>query len=517
MRYKLICCAVVLGMLLCAVVMNGISQQSMAFRYHQHLEQPGEAELGAPPQTDAELVTHLPILRIETGGQPIPGLPIYQGEHVVAYQTAADGSKEILAHIETIEKVGQYHTSDDAVDLSGDILLRYRGNSSRNFSKHSYSIKLVEADDPTRNRDLPLLGMSPDHEWALHGPFLDKTLIRNYMWMNLSGQIMGYAPNVRFCEILIDGEYQGVYLLMETISEGDFRVDLSNYREGDPFCSYIIRIGGKLNPQKTVDTFSLYTGRLEFGKETEILYPTTLMQTQSVKDYVEADYSSVEHLLYSADMFRDDDAYRRQIDVKSFVDFYILQEFLANNDVFSESTYFYRDVRGTLHIGPVWDYNNVLDNYIKPLPAEDLILSQRGWYSRLMSDEYFVDRVVERYRHLRKDLLSDESLLAYIDDTIAYLGSAVERNDEVWGYSYDPLLLAPTERRRFYDNKEDLSTTMTREEQDARINEVNPHSYEEAVENMQSYMLMRAAWMDRHIDSLYQYCQPSKNRASMIE
>ena len=43
--------------------------------------------------------------------------------------------------------------------------------------------------------------MDPHHEWVLHGPFLDKTLIRNYMWYNIAGEIMDYAPNVRFCEV----------------------------------------------------------------------------------------------------------------------------------------------------------------------------------------------------------------------------------------------------------------------------------------------------------------------------
>lgn len=51
-------------------------------------------------------------------------------------------------------------------------------------------MKLVEDAEGLVNRDLPLLGMSKESDWALHGPFLDKTLIRNYMWMNISAEIM---------------------------------------------------------------------------------------------------------------------------------------------------------------------------------------------------------------------------------------------------------------------------------------------------------------------------------------
>ena len=62
------------------------------------------------------------------------------------------------------------------------------------------------------------------------------------MWMNISAEIMGYAPEVRFCEVILDGEYQGVYVLMETIKEGEDRVNLSDYEEGSDVTSYLIRL-----------------------------------------------------------------------------------------------------------------------------------------------------------------------------------------------------------------------------------------------------------------------------------
>ena len=62
--------------------------------------------------------------------------------------------------------------------------------------------------------------MDAHHEWALHGPFLDKTLVRNYMWYNISGEIMEYSPNVRFFELVLNGEYRGLYLATEMITAG---------------------------------------------------------------------------------------------------------------------------------------------------------------------------------------------------------------------------------------------------------------------------------------------------------
>ena len=74
----------------------------------------------------------------------------------------------------------------------------------------------------------------------------------------------------------------------------------------------------------------------------------------------------------------------------------------------------------------------MLDNYIRPFSYDRLYLQNRGWYGALMKDEDFVERVLDRYAELRQTYLSDEYLTNYIEETLAYLGPAIARNDEVW-------------------------------------------------------------------------------------
>lgn len=107
------------------------------------------------------------------------------------------------------------------------------------------------------------------------------------------------------------------------------------------------------------------------------------------------------------------------------------------------------------------------------------------WFYMLCKDEKFVDRIIDRYRELRQTYLSDEYLLGYIDDVIEYLGPAIDRNFEVWGYTFDEYLpLKPEER--------------------------NPEDYEEAVNQMKDFIVERGAWMDENIEILKQYCHESK-------
>ena len=503
-----ICIGTAVGVLLLAVFFRGIDQGQDTVRYHQHLEQPSEAQLG-PCQIcggNAQLCTHLPIISITTGGQKIPGRGLLNPDGTVAgYELGDHGEEEILVDYYTFSQEGVYHHPTDEPTIKGQAMMRIRGNSSRRFDKSSYQLSLIE-DTPENAVRRPLLGMARGKEWALYGPFLDKTLIRNYMCMNLSGEIMNCASEVRFCEVLLDGEYRGLYVLMQSISSAvqDKWLPLTEYQDGDPVFSYLVRLNSHGNPVKQLDNFTYYTNRMEMRTRLEIVYPSLSHQTQQVKEYIQTDFSEMEKKLYSLEMYSGMATWRDEIDMESFVNYYILQEFLAVNDTFSASTYFYRDVRGKLHAGPVWDFNNALDNFFQPMPDDEFILSQRSWFAQLMNDEDFVERVISRYRELRKGLLSDDYLLAYVQATEDWLGSAIDRNFEVWGYSFDPYKLDSSNRRQPEPGSE------------ANLEDVNPSSHEEAVEWMNDFMLDRAHWLDSHIQTLRQYCHPSKNAVRAI-
>ena len=492
------------GMAVCVLLMSVLSQylegRTGVHRYQQHLSQPSETDLGPCPSCSggAELCTHLPIIRIETGGQTIPGRPSAGAAGNSAnYLTVDNGEEEILVRFSTVSTEGVWHHQDDPADAGGTALFRYRGNSSRWFTKGNFLLKTVK-DDLLDDRRMELLGMKSGKEWALHGPFLDKTLMRNYMCMNLSAEVMGtWVPDTRFCELILDGAYQGVYLLMETIDVDPNRLDLREYRPGDPIISYLVRIEQRIDPAKELNNFGFYSYRMEPSRHLELLYPGALKQTQQVKDYVQSDFSQVERILYAPEMLTETDVWRQELDMDSLVNYYILMEFFGINDAFLNSTYFYRDARGKLSIGPVWDYNNALGNFLRPISSREFLLSQRGWYAKLMQDESFVERVISRYRQLRQGVLSEERLLAYEKEIEAWLGSAVDRNFSVWGYTFNPNQLSDHERRFPAIGSDDTSR------------DVNPSSYEEAVEWMMAYIVDRGQWMDEHIHSLRQYCHPS--------
>ena len=215
MKYKVagaVACAVML--LISAMNLPNLLSDDTG-RYHQHLKTEEKATCS---HNGDVFCTHLPLISISTGDKEIPGKAIKDGNKTVGYTTAEDGTDRIKAQIDVFDSDTSNNHPTDAPAITSEMTIHVRGNSSRTFDKLGYRINLL--DENGENNPQSLLGMDAHHEWALHGPFLDKTLMRNYMWYNIGGEIMGYAPNVRFCELFINGEYMGVYVLVEIITAG---------------------------------------------------------------------------------------------------------------------------------------------------------------------------------------------------------------------------------------------------------------------------------------------------------
>jgi len=270
-----------------------------------------------------------------------------------------------------------------------------------------------------------------------------------------------------------------------------------------PATSYLARLDTFTHtPQRNVNTFATYTYRLEGSNSLEILYPRLSQQSDRVQDYIARSISNVELLLHSTEIIHNPRAYERYLDVDSFVNFYIINEFIANNDLWSGSTYFHKDVRGQLVAGPVWDFNNVTDNFFLSMPADDFLLADRGWFDRLMMCPRFTDRVIRRWHELRRGALAEDRLIAYMQETEDWLGSAIDRNFEVWGYSFDPSQVSTFARRR---------PTYAEAAEGLTIFDMNPSSFEEAQDWARNYMIERGRWMDDYIETLRQFSHPSRH------
>ena len=485
MRYKLIGLSTLALALIAIIFISSIMPENNGKRYIEHIM--AKEKENCVTHDDDIFCSHLPIVSINTNGAEIPGKPIYDSDyHVINYTKASDGTTTIKATLDVADNEQENNHIADTKNV-GEVMIRVRGHSSRRFEKPNYFIRFVNPDGTSNPQSF--LGMDAHHEWALHGPFLDKTLIRNYMWYNISGEIMEYSPNVRFFELILNGEYRGVYLALETITSGKegARLSLEVNKKDNSFSGYALRLDwGDTEETKKLYPFTNYTTRAK--TQHELVYPGTKNITPELSEAIKDEFSLFEKTIYSYDYNNEKYGYKNYIDTLSFVDYFLINEFTCNYDAGSLSTYIYKDTSGKYKMC-VWDFNSACDTYQEQaMPTDEFRLNSGLWSQMLFMDNEFTDTVIERYLELRKTVFSEEYLFGFIDDTVEYLKPAIERNYERWGYTLkkEHDLLHPTER--------------------------NPRTYEEAVIQLKDFLTKRIAFMDENIESLRQFSAESKTK-----
>lgn len=459
-------------------------------RIHQHLDSRWQKNIS---KNNDVFQTHLPIISLDTDGQKIPGTPIITNDDIPVYETGNNGETAVKAAFTIIDEQTGCNKLSDKASVKSNSLIHYRGNSSRHFDKKSYSVHLIDNEGKENKQELA--GMYKHDEWILNGPFLDRSLLRNYLCFNITGQIMAYAPNVRFCELFVNNNYQGLYLLMEPISRSEGRINIEKPSKNNDITSFIVGFDREKKADNPLDNFTYYTYKT--GESAlDVHFPGKTLITEGRKKYIQKQIDTVERSLYSIDLWNNQNSYNKYLDTTAFAQYFIINEFFRNVDAGNYSTFYYKDIRGK--IKPcVWDFNNSCDNYIDDIWNEEgFSLIYTPWFSQLIKDKDFVYLIVKTYHRLRENILSEDYLIDYINKTDAWLDDVRQRNDEVWGYVYD------------LSNYNELNYLKPIER--------NVESHDEAINQLKDYLIQRGQWLDKHIESLYQYCSESKNANEML-
>lgn len=294
------------------------------------------------------------------------------------------------------------------------------------------------------------------------------------------------APKTRFFELYLDGNYQGIYLAVESVTQStSSRVKMDSLHKNSIATSYLLQLDTDIGNELTyMNSLSKYAYKIDDPICLTIKYPEQEDLSQEIKKYIYDDFAEFEKMLYSFDYKE----YKNYIDVDSFVDYFIINEFSQNYDAGYLSTYIYKNIFGKYRMY-IWDFNSANNNYEEDLLSgeQHFEFSNNLWYEMLMKDPDFTEEIIKRYRELRKSYLSEEYLFDYIDKTASYLGDAVERNFEVWGYTLDPSY-------------------------NSFITSFMPKTYEEAIDHLKESIHKRGAWMDEHIEVLRYYSHESKNK-----
>lgn len=388
---------------------------------------------------------------------------------------------------------GQRNYLTDAYSYQGRIGIEFRGQTSQFlFGKKSYGFETWDAND--EDLDTTLLGLPKEEDWILYGPYSDKTMIRNVLIYELSNQIGMYASRTRYCELMLNGDYQGVYILMEKIKRDGDRVSIKKLNPDEvtsPDISggYILRLD-KFDANDQHIFSSNYTSD-DIPLEYQVIYPNENdlqpEQFQYIQDYMD-DFEAA----LSSDDFADPLlGYRQYMDVNSVIDFLLLNELGRNPDAYRISTYFHKehdDDGGLLKMGPIWDFNIAMGNanycmgsspegwvfnYNEVCPNDTWLVGY--WWERFRSDRAFANAVSERWQALRQTTFSIANIHQMIDDYASQLDEAQTRNYNRW-----PVLGQPVWPNDF------IGAT-----------------YQDEITFLKDWFENRINWMDENIDDIF--------------
>lgn len=368
--------------------------------------------------------SNLPIFIINTNGETIPDEPRIEADMSVIWDQAG----------------GRNHINAANFNYHGRISIEIRGSYSKTFPKKQYA--LTTLTDSSTDNEVSLLGLPPDEDWILYAPYSDKTLIRNALIYRLGQEFGRYTTRTRFCELILNGAYEGVYVLTERIKRGTDRVAIAKLKETDNFGDdvtggYIVKLdkgtgepGGSGWDLPDPGTKKMYTH-----------YPKPDNITAEQREYITTYTSEVHTHITGSDAPLSDSLLQQRLDFDSFVDYYIVSEFTKNVDGYRWSIFLHKDKDsngGRLTMGPIWDFNIAFGNidYGNAEKIEGFLDEYPGleinWWRYFIRDTLFTAKLKCRWESLRQHTFSWAHIESVIDSFVTELDEAQQRNFQRW-------------------------------------------------------------------------------------
>jgi len=376
--------------------------------------------------------SNLPIINIRTNGLSINDEP-----RIVVDMGITDNG------------MGNRNTLNDPFNnYNGKISIEVRGESSQGlFPKKSYRIETQDAVG--NNLNVALLGMPAENDWVLYAPYTDKTFMRDVLTYKMGRDMGRYAPRTRFAELVINGDYQGVYVLIEKIKVDKNRVDIATLNavdiSGEELTGgYLLRVD-KIDPNDYPGWQATPSPQLPGENQVTFQYhdPNGADMVEAQRNYIRTYMADFQSSLTTLNFGNPAVGYRRFLDVPAALDFMIVNEIGKNIDGYIFSAYLYKEKDkqgepGKLVMGPLWDFNLAFGNvdyWNNAQVAPGWMWDDQYrmfWFRRLMLDRYFSSSMKCRWNELRSTTLTNDYFTEAIDSMANVLQEAQFRNYKRW-------------------------------------------------------------------------------------
>ena len=304
--------------------------------------------------------------------------------------------------------------------------IKARGNFTRTaFSKKPFKIKLGKKQN--------LLGLTPEKSkhYALLAHADDfRGYLRNFIGFNLGKRMdtqLPWTPGMTPMELVINGDYRGVYFLTESVRVGDGRIDIvelgDNVEDSELISGgYIVELDNY--PEDAVIFLDdQWHGDLMITPDTPEVYSNLQHK------FIEDQFTCMNSLVHSHS-----DELWSYLDLDAVAAYYVVNEIIDHWEAFHGSTYLFRDYGEGQKwtFSPLWDCGNAFQrgSQNQSYFTEGSAFGN-NWINELRKNEKFMDKVKEIWRWFWGTQV--ETLYDDIDAYTASLKAAAVRDHERWG------------------------------------------------------------------------------------
>lgn len=288
---------------------------------------------------------------------------------------------------------------------STPVKVRGRGNTTWDLPKKPLRLKFESATD--------LLGMGEDRDWVLLADYIDPTGLRNVLAFELGRRLgMPFTHEARHVNLVLNGTYQGLYLLTEHTEMASSRV-VTDPREG-----YLV----EFDDYPSEEIFSTHTLDLPL----KIKFPDVASLRNDAREAAIERVTSVFNT-FEATIAADDGPgdYAALVDVDLLIDWFLVHEITHNYEPqHPKSCFFHRGKDGRIAAGPLWDFDYAYD-YEQPA-TEVLFLKDKMWFPHLFKDPAFKKRLKARWAAIKAPHV--DTLPTYLDTVAASIRGSVEQD-----------------------------------------------------------------------------------------
>lgn len=322
--------------------------------------------------------------------------------------------------------------------------IRGRGNYTwTGFDKKPYRIKLGEKKK--------LLGLNKSRHFVLLAHADDNlAFLRNTVGFELSRRLgLKYTPAQQPVEVVLNGDYIGLYFLTENIRIANDRVNITE--QADMITHPDSITGGWLiEIDNYTEDNQVYITEGN-GEAIRFSYKSPEILSPEQKAYLTNQVSLMNNAIYNSD--KSSTYWEELIDIDSLARFYIVQEIMDNAESFHGSCYIHKDygTKSKWIFGPVWDFGNSYHRYWQEFIYQNPPFGQ-NWIGEIAKYPRFQQKVVEIWKQFKGNDFS--GLDSFINDFCENISIAAQYNASKWpNYGNSNISSARNEFNTFLDNR----------------------------------------------------------------